>query len=594
MQIILARKEEVMRLEEEGEEGMIHSLLSSLPALIDGDDNNEDEELENQDQNESGNDDFVLPTRRLFGEEGDARLSKAESSPDGKTNGISTPRKRYELRRFGRSDEEMQDGEMKASTDKVKEEEITGDQSDAAGRPLASPYSPSTSPTLTPSTTETLLSTPILSTPALSFSTSPTLPSSSPPPGLTLDLLDEDPSMSDGKADDGQPSCPEEAGAFDEKIIQLIRPASDSGEATPLVSGTGETKRLASESGEASLLTSETKQAAISTTGTAQATSSSSESGEAMVPPSGTGEAITSTSGNWTASKSEETTRPVLEIGQAMASAAGVRETTPLTSGIGETLMHENNTNNTENDAENTDYSRRKQLETEISTLPIYHPSESENSSFSPFSSNLRGPDDIARSSFEEETESHVELFPTLPPKKRHAFKPKLSLPLLLSQADALAVCFPPSDAGLHLSSIMGPQSVVYTFSVSHSALPSDDEAEAMVRNPGLVVYPQMPFGVEEEEESAESEGEWEKGGRKGEKGKSREKGRGRRPKIKERLGEKKRWPAGRPQTTTVVAGAVVVLGVAMAVYGMRRGGGVGAGEEGWRGAAEWVVNRFT
>jgi len=43
-----------------------------------------------------------------------------------------------------------------------------------------------------------------------------------------------------------------------------------------------------------------------------------------------------------------------------------------------------------------------------------------------------------------------------------------------------------------------------------------------------------------------------------------------------------------------VVAGAVVVLGVAMAVYEMRRGGSGGAGEEGWRGAAEWVVSRFT
>ncbi|KAJ3502505.1 hypothetical protein NLJ89_g8855 [Agrocybe chaxingu] len=34
--IILSRKEEVIRLEEEGEDGMIHSLLSSLPNLADG------------------------------------------------------------------------------------------------------------------------------------------------------------------------------------------------------------------------------------------------------------------------------------------------------------------------------------------------------------------------------------------------------------------------------------------------------------------------------------------------------------------------------------------------------------------------------
>ena len=587
-----------MRLEEEGEEGMIHSLLSSLPALIDGDDNNEDEELENQNQDESGNDDFVLPTRRPSREEGDARLlekTKTESSLDGKTNGI-TPRKRYELRRFGGSDEEVQDGEMEASTYKIKEEEFTGDQSDTAGRPLVSSSSPSTSPTLTPSITESLLSTPTLSpsrTPALSFSTSPTLPSSSPPPstpGLTLDLLDEDPSTLDGKADDGQPLCTEEAGAFDVKTVQLIRPASESGEATPLVSGTGETKRSASESGEASLPTSGTKKATTATTGTAQVTRSSSESGQATVPTSGTGETMTSTFG--TVSEFEETTGPVSGSEQAMASPSGAGEMTHHTSGIGETLVHENNTNNTENDAENTDYSRRKQLETEISTIPIYHPSESENSSFSPLSSNLRPSASSSTLDLAMSSGPHAELSPTLPPKKRHAFKPKLSLPVLLSQADALAARFPPSDAGLRLSSIMGPQSVVYTFSVSPSALPSDDEAEAMVRNPGLVVYPQMPFDVEEEE-SAESEGEWEKGGRKGEKGKSREKGRGRRQKTKERLGEKKRRPARRPQTTTVVAGAVVVLGVGMAVYGMRRGGAGGAVEEGWRGAAEWVVSRF-
>lgn len=579
-----------MRLEEEGEEGMIHSLLSSLPALIDGDDTDEDEELENQD--ESGNDDFVLPTRRPSREEGDARLSektKEEWSPDGKTNGISTPKNRYELRRFGGSDDGVQDGETEASNDEIKEEEITEDQSDTAGRPLAS-SSPSTSPALSPSKTETLLSTPTLSpsrTPALSFSTSPTLSSSSPPPstpGLTLDLLDEDPSASDGKADDGQPSCTEEVAAFDVKTVQLTKPASESGEAPPLFSGNGETKRSASESGEASLSTSGIKQATIYTTGTAQPTSFSSKPGEATVPTSGTEEAMISISGIGTVSESEETTISVLS-GQAMAYASGVGQTTHFTSGIEET-------HNTENDAENTAYSRRKQLETEIPTIPIYHPSESENSSSSPFSSNLKPSASSSKLDAAISSGLHVELSPTIPPKKRHAFKPKLSLPLLLSQADALAARFPPSDAGLRLSSIMGPQSVVYTFSVSPSALPSDDEAEAMVRNPGLVVYPQMPFGAKEEEESAESDGEWEKGGRKGEKGKSREKGRGRRQKMKERIGEKKRRPARRPQTSTVVAGAVVVLGVGMAVYGMRRGGG-GAVEEGWRGAAEWLVGRL-
>lgn len=46
---MLTRKEEAQRLEEEGEEGMLHSLMSSLPDLTDGVDEEEAVEEERKD-----------------------------------------------------------------------------------------------------------------------------------------------------------------------------------------------------------------------------------------------------------------------------------------------------------------------------------------------------------------------------------------------------------------------------------------------------------------------------------------------------------------------------------------------------------------
>lgn len=139
----------------------------------------------------------------------------------------------------------------------------------------------------------------------------------------------------------------------------------------------------------------------------------------------------------------------------------------------------------------------------------------------------------------------------------------------------------------------MGPQSVVYTWSEAFSALPTDDEAEAMVARPGLVVYPY----IEEDDDAADdglggeargAEEAWdEKAGRKKRaKGKlrGRVKGKLKRMRVHRRLGMERR-------TGTMVAGAVLVVGVAMAVYGVKMRGmhpGEMHGRD-WRKAAGWV-----
>ncbi|KAG6899322.1 hypothetical protein C0993_011224 [Termitomyces sp. T159_Od127] len=149
-------------------------------------------------------------------------------------------------------------------------------------------------------------------------------------------------------------------------------------------------------------------------------------------------------------------------------------------------------------------------------------------------------------------------------PLHRPDLLPPIQLTSLLAQADDLYNLYPPSHPDLSLSSIMGPQSVVYTWSESFSALPTDVEAEAMVLNPGLIVYPYIGNDVVEESEDSE---EWEE---KPGPGKSKRKQvRGKfRGKMKEKL---RRLRRGRvDQTTGMVAGAVIVLGVALAVYGVK------------------------
>ncbi|KAF8636972.1 hypothetical protein AX17_003133 [Amanita inopinata Kibby_2008] len=171
-----------------------------------------------------------------------------------------------------------------------------------------------------------------------------------------------------------------------------------------------------------------------------------------------------------------------------------------------------------------------------------------------------------------------------------------IPLPSLLSQADELYKLYPPSHPSLGLSSILGPQSVIFTWSESFAELPSDSTAEAMVGRPELVVYPFIP---EDEEENNGEEGDQEgssseygeKSRRNSRRGEKRGKGVRRRrktlrkPKLRKilnmlntiggsaRTGEEKGLT--HVDGRTMVAGAVLVLGVAMAVYGVKVHGGL-------------------
>ncbi|PPQ88792.1 hypothetical protein CVT25_010478 [Psilocybe cyanescens] len=153
----------------------------------------------------------------------------------------------------------------------------------------------------------------------------------------------------------------------------------------------------------------------------------------------------------------------------------------------------------------------------------------------------------------------------------------------LLRHADALYKEFPPSHPGLALSSIMGPQSVVFTWSESFSELPSDNTAEAMVSHPELVVYPYVEIDLHQKEEGSSDKEEKKPGG----------KARRRRRKLR-------KSPFGQMEKKTMLAGTVLVLGVAMAVYGIKArnthsghsllyGITEGRGHKDWKRVSGWV-----
>lgn len=188
-----------------------------------------------------------------------------------------------------------------------------------------------------------------------------------------------------------------------------------------------------------------------------------------------------------------------------------------------------------------------------------------------------------------------------LKPKKPEEIAPKdyskstLLLTDLLKLADALYAEFPPSHTGLHLSSIMGPQSVIFTWSESFSDLPSDEEAEAMVQHPELIVYPHVET---EEEDSPTDEME-----------PSRRRWILRRRKGKEKLNSDKTKTMKRrqsfnslshshPEKRTVIAGAVLMVGMAVAIYGIHTGSNNGlffsqspnGRAKIWQSVSDWVA----
>ncbi|KAI0312170.1 rab-GTPase-TBC domain-containing protein [Amylostereum chailletii] len=213
---------------------------------------------------------------------------------------------------------------------------------------------------------------------------------------------------------------------------------------------------------------------------------------------------------------------------------------------------------------------------------------------------------------------------PPLPPSPpptppRRPTRTTLSLPTLLRQADTLLFLYPPTHASLRLAQTMGPASVIHTWSEDPSSLPPDAEAEAMVVRGTDVVLAWEPEPPSSPSPSAspsassdDDERHWyglrrrhphhphpsrphdEKG-----KGKEKEKKPSRRNKLRKR--RRRVFGARAPvERRTLLAGAALVLGVAMAVsvYGMHAhpvrgsgaggfGGGMGRAVGGLVGAGE-------
>lgn len=156
-------------------------------------------------------------------------------------------------------------------------------------------------------------------------------------------------------------------------------------------------------------------------------------------------------------------------------------------------------------------------------------------------------------------------LTPTPPLPRR----PRISMTSLLQHADLLYELYPPEHPSIALDTIMGPQSVVFTWSQDSPLLPGDDEAELMVAHPELIVLP-----IKEEED-----GETKGASHKDEK------------RHRRRLHKSRRLIPLRRKT--MVASAVLVLGIAVAVYGT--GGFRGAdGDMHRHGHREWrSLTRF-
>lgn len=130
--------------------------------------------------------------------------------------------------------------------------------------------------------------------------------------------------------------------------------------------------------------------------------------------------------------------------------------------------------------------------------------------------------------------------------------KPRVSLSSLLERADELYSVYPPSHPAVALPSVMGPQSTMLTWSENPSELPADDEAELMVTQPSLIVLPPPEEADDWKAEEAEKE--------------TRKAGKRRRRKLRKPV----RIGSVVVEQRTVVASAVLVLSVAMAVYGLQ------------------------
>ncbi|EKM58169.1 uncharacterized protein PHACADRAFT_182539 [Phanerochaete carnosa HHB-10118-sp] len=138
---------------------------------------------------------------------------------------------------------------------------------------------------------------------------------------------------------------------------------------------------------------------------------------------------------------------------------------------------------------------------------------------------------------------------PPVSPLEDSFRRPKIHITSLLESADELFTRFPPTDPSVNLPSIMGPQSVMLTWSEDLARLPRDDDAELMVLQPHLVVL-QLPEEHDEKEEDRESDEVHD------------------RKRKRRKLHKPKRM---KMLSKPTVVGAVLVVGVAVAVsYGLQ------------------------
>ncbi|TDL22708.1 hypothetical protein BD410DRAFT_193913 [Rickenella mellea] len=159
--------------------------------------------------------------------------------------------------------------------------------------------------------------------------------------------------------------------------------------------------------------------------------------------------------------------------------------------------------------------------------------------------------------------------------------RPRVALKDLLSKADSLLSLYPPDHPLLAVSSIMGPQSAIFTW--SEAIMVDDATAEEMVDHPELIVLPYVD--PEDQRRLSDDDEDID------EKGPDARHRRARRKLTKPRR-------LGSVEKRTVVAGAVLVLGIVVAVYGMRgsasRDGifgrnGFGHHDRGLRRAGRWA-----
>ena len=148
-----------------------------------------------------------------------------------------------------------------------------------------------------------------------------------------------------------------------------------------------------------------------------------------------------------------------------------------------------------------------------------------------------------------------------------HAPK-KIRLSDLLMQSDGLMRRYPPSS--LKPEEIMGPQSVIFTWNEMGDE--EDDGAERMVGRPEMIVRPFLDEDEQEEIRAREKEKE-----------------------ERSRRGKGKTHKWTKNQEIIVLAGVVVAIGIAVAVYQNQRGAQGGefhkAGEQ-WRKASAACFGR--